>query len=228
MPKKQAFLIRQEIGAETVVYDSVSNQAHNLNDTAAWVLEQCDGKKCVDEVVELFAQRQGMQLEEARGALGMTLMELVSLKLANTNSSFAGALSRRDFLAKWGTAAAVLPIISSSAVPAAAVTASGCDCSANPVPLIDVVKTCIPGTRTHIFDMSASSHVCQICEFAVDIENNGNFEFASPTQNVFVFNYATALSPGDRMVGFRVLGPCFTNGPTNVGFTTLTFPIDCP
>lgn len=217
MPKANTRVLATQVGEEVLLMEPDSGKVHNLNPTAAMVWGLSDGVRSRAEVAQQLAGQLGLPTEAADELLAMTLAELHGRGLVS--DCFPSQVGRRDFLRRWGAAAAVLPLMASVTTPAAAASASSCPCP-TPAPTLGFTDTCT-GTRTHIWDLSSSTHTCMICEYAVDIGDDGTFEFSSATQSMFSFTF---LATGSTDVTFRVQGPC---GPTDIDTFTTTITHDC-
>lgn len=227
LPSIQPWLLLTDIGEETLVYDRVNLKAHNLNPTAALVFHHCAKASDFSETKQALAERSMLDISAAEELLTITLKELEEQGLLAT-AAHKPKLDRRDFLKKWGTAAAVLPLIVSMSPPAAAVSASGCDCSGlpgTPTVTINAVRTCVSGTLTHSFDLTASTANagCQICQYAYDIDSDGTFDFTSPSTATFNVTYSAGP---DISATLRIQGPC---GASDIRTQVIgPFPRMCP
>jgi hypothetical protein len=108
-------LLIEQVADETVVYDSMSKEAHCLSPLAAAVFAHCDGETAVDDIAELATARLGEPVDSDRvlGALG----QLEERRLLDL-----GGFSRRTMLQKTALAGGVVigvPLISSVVAPAA-------------------------------------------------------------------------------------------------------------
>ena len=230
LPSAQPWLLTTEIGEETLIYDRIKMEAHNLNPSASIVIRHCLKKQSFSELRSALMERLDLEDDVAENLLSLTLSEFAEKGLIQAPKQDL-AIQRRDFLKKWGTAAAVLPLIVSMSPPAAAVSASGCDCSGlpgTPTVTINVVRTCIGGTRRHTFDLSGSTVAagCQICQYDYDVDNDTTIDFSSTTQSSFSITYAAALPGPNIQATFRIQGPC---GAADISSMTLpAFPLDCP
>jgi hypothetical protein len=119
-------LIVKELPDELLIYDLKHDQAHCLNETAALVWKNCDGRKTVDQLRELMEDNAGSPVPEemvwlALDQLGtFRLLDEAALKPAQ----FAG-MTRRDLVRRVGMAAIALPVILSIVSPTAQAQASG-------------------------------------------------------------------------------------------------------
>jgi hypothetical protein len=118
MPEKKSHLAFSHLGTEVMVYDTQSEVAYCLNALAGKVLSACDG---VTLKAQVSCELTGSA--DANDLLELTLSELQEkglLKAADGSN-----LSRRAFIARWGAAAAALPIIAAIQAPQSAHAASG-------------------------------------------------------------------------------------------------------
>lgn len=111
---------------ETLVYDMVSNEAHCLNETAAFVWNQCNGEASIGEIAKLAEKRFGGLVDEE--FVGFALAQLNDRKLlSSTGLSGQPRLSRRETIRKIGLASAVaVPMILSIVASANALGSLSC------------------------------------------------------------------------------------------------------
>lgn len=219
MPKASTRVLATQVGDEVLLMEPDTGKLHNLNATAAIVWGLSDGCHSRADVAQQLADHMDLPLEAADELVAMTLADLCGRGLVS--SCFPTLVGRREFLRRWGTVAAVLPLLVSVTTPAAASSASTCPCP-TAVPTLNLAATCASGTRTHTWDLSASTHPCMVCAYAVDVGDDGTFEFSSATQSVFNFTFTGS---GTTSVTFRVQGPC---GAADIATTTMSFDHDCP
>lgn len=120
-------LVVQDSVNEVLVYDLETDTAHCLNETAAFVWQNCDGKKSVNEIEILVTGKFG----KVAGS-EFVWLALDSLKKSNLlqNSDTIGTnfdgLSRRQVIKRIGLSSMiVLPLVSSIIAPSAAAAQSG-------------------------------------------------------------------------------------------------------
>lgn len=113
MPLAKPHLERTPLGDELIVFDPQTELTICLNQTAATILSHCDGKT----KKQLVAERLG-EAQFRDDLLELTLSELARKQLLATNME--PTLTRRDFLARWGATAALIPLVASIQTPAAA------------------------------------------------------------------------------------------------------------
>ncbi|MEZ5424020.1 MAG: PqqD family protein [Pyrinomonadaceae bacterium] len=122
-------LVVQEMPGEMLVYDTETNKAHCLNDSAAFVWTSCNGVNTVSDIIREFeANAKGTVTQDF---VWLAIDQLSSKGLLETKIEprFKGK-SRRDVLKTIGLASvAALPIIASLAAPQSALAATSCNCS---------------------------------------------------------------------------------------------------
>jgi hypothetical protein len=118
-------LVIQELRGETLVYDLKSHRAYCLNETASAIWKACDGKT----TVAAAARQLGAATEPQVVLLGLRYLArsgLLEVRPAWLNEQ--SGLTRRDVLRALGKSAAVLlPVVATLAVPSAAQAVS-CPC----------------------------------------------------------------------------------------------------
>jgi hypothetical protein len=112
-------LIVRIIDNEIIVYDKERDKAHCLNQTAALVWNNCDGKRSVAEIARRMQAELNAPVET--NVVWYALKQLDKYQLLQDPISLPEdvvALTRREFLKKVGVAAAVaVPMIFSITAP---------------------------------------------------------------------------------------------------------------
>lgn len=122
-------LVVQEMPGEMLVYDTETNKAHCLNDSAAFVWASCDGVNTVSDIVQEFEAKSKGTVTEDFVWLAIDQLSSKGLLEAKVEPKFKGK-SRRDVLKTIGlVSVAALPIIASLAAPQSALAATSCNCS---------------------------------------------------------------------------------------------------
>lgn len=122
-------LVVQEMPGEMLVYDTETNKAHCLNDSAAFVWTSCDGVNTVSDIVREFETNSKGTVTEDFVWLAIDQLSSKGLLEAKVEPKFKGK-SRRDVLKTIGlVSVAALPIIASLAAPQSALAATSCNCS---------------------------------------------------------------------------------------------------
>ena len=140
LPKaKYSDIIIQETAKELLLYDLTLHKAFCLNETAAFVWQNCDGKTTLDELKKLS---HGKLTDDV---IFLTLDELQKQNLlqekVETGISNDG-MSRRKMIAKYGTLAVSLPMITTLVAPTPAHAQSISTCFASGFLLADQVTDC--------------------------------------------------------------------------------------
>lgn len=130
LPKaRQSGIVVQEMPGEVLIYDTKTNKAHCLNETAAAVWRRCDGNTKVEDLaLELGSGHSGLQVPAELIFLAVDQLSDKGLLETKLEGSVRSE-SRRDALKKIGmTAVVALPIIASLAAPKSALAATSCAC----------------------------------------------------------------------------------------------------
>jgi hypothetical protein len=121
-------LVVQETTEEVLVYDLVSNKAHCLNQTAAFVWKSCDGNNSISEITKLFEKESGAVVHEDLIWLAIDQLSDKNLLEAEVAAEFGGS-TRREVIKKIGLATVVaLPIVASLTAPTSALASTSCAC----------------------------------------------------------------------------------------------------
>jgi hypothetical protein len=122
-------IVTSEFDGELVLFDSESNVACRLNDSAALVWRHCDGTRTITDLADLLSSELGIVADE--DVVLVALDTLVDHGLIESGYEVRDAtetrMTRRRFIRRVGLvggAAVALPVVSSLAVPAAAAAAS--------------------------------------------------------------------------------------------------------
>lgn len=83
--RKRENLTVQSVDEETLILDLDSNHIHQLNPTASFIWELCDGKMSVDRLTELFAENYEIDVETARVDVRNVVKQLLDLGLIKTD-----------------------------------------------------------------------------------------------------------------------------------------------
>ncbi len=113
-------LIVKEVDGETLVYDLKTDKAHCLNDTAARVWKNCDGRKTVSEISETLSAESSTSVKDEVVWLALDQLEKFQLlEEAPSKPAFLAGMTRRQMVARLGIAAVALPAIMSIVSPTA-------------------------------------------------------------------------------------------------------------
>lgn len=136
---RQDGLIVQQLADEVLVYDEQRHKAHCLNQTAAIVWQQCDGKRKVSDIAKRASVEMGAAVGEEM--VWLAVEELGKRRLLTERQSLgtAGA-SRREMMKRLGIGAAIaLPLVTTIVAPEAAQAAN---CIANGQPCTIAAQCC--------------------------------------------------------------------------------------
>ncbi len=114
-------LVIRELDDETLVYDMERDEAHCLNQTAALVWEQCDGKTTAAQAARSMQSKMDVSVDTDLVWLAVKQLERFHLVESSGKSP---SVSRRDLVLKYAATALALPVIMSISAPAPAQVAS--------------------------------------------------------------------------------------------------------
>src|SRR5262245_31533799 len=80
-PKRRADLSFRDVDNETVVLDRRLEKVHQLNRTASYVWQRCDGKTEVAEIVASLARSYGVEPGDVEGDVAAVLARFAELHL---------------------------------------------------------------------------------------------------------------------------------------------------
>jgi len=139
LPKaREGDLVTRQIPGELLVYDLKRHKAFCLNNTAATVWKNCNGRRNVPQLAQLLADTNKSRVDEKVIWLALDQLEKSNL-LCDQVSWPAGLarLSRRDLVRIGVLGTIALPLITMIASPAAAqtgtaITTSACNARSQP------------------------------------------------------------------------------------------------
>lgn len=124
---RQENIVVQDLQGETLIYDLTTDKAFCLNETSAFVWQNCDGEKSVKQIAENLARKNRQPVNEDIVWLAIAQLDKDNL-LTDAGSlpdAFAGT-SRREMIKKVGLATMIaLPLVAGMVAPTAAHAASG-------------------------------------------------------------------------------------------------------
>ena len=130
-------LVVQDVPNEVLVYDTETNKAHCLNETAALVWRSCDGKNDIATIADIVAVQTGSKVSEDLVWLAIDQLNENELLEAEVAPKFAGH-SRRDAIKKIGLASMIaLPIVASLVAPQSVLASLSCACTVTETDCID-------------------------------------------------------------------------------------------
>ena len=80
-PLRRADVTTRHLDGETLILDRKHEEVHQLNPSASYVWQRCDGQNTVAEIAASMAQEFGLGLEEAERDVVNLLSKLASLRL---------------------------------------------------------------------------------------------------------------------------------------------------
>src|SRR5258708_1866919 len=110
-------LVIRELDDETLVYDIERDEAHCLNQTAALVWAQCDGKTAAAQAALSLQSKLDVSVDTDLVWLAVKQLERFHLVESNGKSP---SVSRRNLVLKYAPLALALPVIMSISAPAPA------------------------------------------------------------------------------------------------------------
>ena len=125
--KRQGGLIVQELDNEILIYDTDKNKAHCLNETAALVWKQCDGRKTPLEISRALSSQLGTTIDErvVWFALKQLGRDHLLEEVLTPPAVFTAGLNRREMVRVLGLAAVVaIPLVTSIVAPTPAQAAT--------------------------------------------------------------------------------------------------------
>ena len=116
---RQKRLVIQELPDEVLIYDLDCDKAHCLNQAAAFVWKQCDGRTTVAEALVRFEEEFGADVSEAMIWLAVDQLEEFDLLQERVKRpARMNRVSRRALIRSMGLAAVVaVPLITSIGIP---------------------------------------------------------------------------------------------------------------
>jgi hypothetical protein len=121
-------LVVQEMPEEVLVYDTNTNKAHCLNQTAAFVWKSCDGSHSINDIAKMMGVEFGADVPEDLVWLAIDQLKKDDL-LDTTEPVETKGISRREVIRRVGIASVVaLPIVASLVAPSSALAAVSCGC----------------------------------------------------------------------------------------------------
>ncbi len=80
-PKIKSDVTVQHVGDESLVLDVESGQIHQLNATASWILEQCNGENSIESIAKDFAESFSQDSETALSDVTAVIEQLSQTKV---------------------------------------------------------------------------------------------------------------------------------------------------
>jgi hypothetical protein len=144
---RQARLVIQELPDEVLIYDLDRDRAHCLNQAAAFVWKQCDGRTTVAEALVRFEEEFGAGVDETMILLAVDQLEKFDLLQERVKRpARVNRVSRRALIRSVGLAAAVaVPLITSIGIPT-----------------VQAFTSCAPNGASCFGNGNCCSHNCKV------------------------------------------------------------------
>jgi hypothetical protein len=116
---RQKRLVIQELPEETLIYDLDRDKAHCLNQTAAFIWKQCDGRTTIAMAHQRLQETFGPGIDETMIWLALDQLERFDLLQGRvTRPAGISGPSRRSVMRSMGIAAVIaVPLITSIVAP---------------------------------------------------------------------------------------------------------------
>jgi hypothetical protein len=118
-------LVTRQIPGELLIYDLKRHKAFCLNETAASIWKNCNGKKTIADLTAALQRGRQTRIDDRVVWLGLEQLERSHLLQASPAPARRSPLSRRHLI-RYGLATAVaLPLVTMVAAPTAQAAATG-------------------------------------------------------------------------------------------------------
>jgi hypothetical protein len=117
-------IVVKEVGEETLLYDTPANQLHSLNRVAAFVWQNCDGRRSPEQIAEMIQQQLSLPANEGSVSLAIEQLSSRNLLEAPVEPAPSKTKRRRREMLKVLTSALAIPVIASITAPTAQAQAS--------------------------------------------------------------------------------------------------------
>ena len=141
-------LVIRELDDETLVYDTDRDEAHCLNQTAALVWGQCDGKTTAAQAAQSLQSKLDARVDP--DLVWLAVKQLQHFHLVESSAK-SPSVSRRSLVLKYAPAALALPVIMSISAPTPAIISS----------CIPTGSSCSPPTPCCSGFCEPTSNICQ-------------------------------------------------------------------
>jgi hypothetical protein len=138
-------LVTRELPEELLIYDTETHEAHCLNETAAFVWKQCDGKTSVPQITSRLSTSLAPEIDDELVWLALEDLWKRQLLVGEPAPAQEEAMSRSQLLRRTGFVAAAVsvPAVISIVAPKAAQAAT---CIPSGQPCTPGQQTCCPNT----------------------------------------------------------------------------------
>ncbi|CAN5336247.1 hypothetical protein BH10ACI2_BH10ACI2_18350 [soil metagenome] len=137
-------LVVMPLADEMLVYDLSNNEAHCLNESAAFVWSKCNGDIWVDEITKAVEARFATPVDA--DFVRLALSQLNERKLLTASGFDLPKMpNRREAIRRIGLASAVaVPIIASIVAPSSVLANASCSCVSDFMCPMQAGKACLP------------------------------------------------------------------------------------
>ena len=90
IPRRRTDLIAREVDGEALILDRAAGKVHQLNATAAFIWDHCDGASSMEEMVSWLASAYGVDSDVARRDAAKTVDALEKLGLLAEGDTAGG------------------------------------------------------------------------------------------------------------------------------------------
>ena len=134
-------LVIKELPDELLIYDTETDRAHCLNETAAFVWLRCDGRKSLAEITRELRRKANAKLDDKIVWLALDQLSRNRLLIDSpAPPPTLQGINRRDMIRALGlTAAVAVPVVASIVAPRPAEAAS---CIPNGQPCQSAAQCC--------------------------------------------------------------------------------------
>lgn len=137
-------LVVQEMADEVLIYDLMTNEAHCLNKTAAFVWSRCSGDASIEDIARSIEVSFGHPVGADFVKLAVTQLNDRKL-LSESGTNSLAMSSRREAIKKIGLASAIaLPLIASIVAPPNALGNVSCSCINPAQCIVQASRECPP------------------------------------------------------------------------------------
>ncbi len=83
IPSMRTDVVLQDVDGESLILDTSEESIHQLNDTATFILHQCDGKNNVSDITSLVVEHYDISEANARDDVSGVIKQFMGLNLLN-------------------------------------------------------------------------------------------------------------------------------------------------
>jgi hypothetical protein len=136
-PKARQYgVLVEQVGDDTMIYDTERKEAHSLNRSAALVWRHCDGTRSLQQLAALIGEQLGTAQGQALVTYALDRLASAHL-LEGVPAEDTDFVSRRDMMRRMSAASAAaiaIPTVLSIVAPTSAMAQSGTTLPPDPGP----------------------------------------------------------------------------------------------